>query len=41
MGVRGHGWVRSAFGWPRIAAATAALYRWVLTGGVMPDFVDA
>ncbi|MGL4541032.1 MAG: glycosyltransferase, partial [Polymorphobacter sp.] len=40
MGERGHAWVAAAFGWEGIAAATARLYRWVITGGAVPEFVD-
>lgn len=39
-GARGHEYVASSFGWERIARETLALYRWVLSGGRRPDFVD-
>ncbi|TRW14880.1 glycosyltransferase [Glacieibacterium frigidum] len=41
MGARGRAWVAAAFGWPAIAAQTAAFYEWTLHGGTRPDFVDA
>jgi glycosyltransferase involved in cell wall biosynthesis len=40
MGERGHAYVAAAFGWERIAAATASFYRWIIEGGKAPDFVD-
>lgn len=39
-GARGHRYVAANFGWDRIAGETLALYRWVLSGGTRPGFVD-
>ncbi len=40
MGERGHGWVAERFGWGMIAGRTASFYRWLVSGGREPDFVD-
>lgn len=40
MGERGRRYTAATYGWEGIATKTIALYRWLLYGGVRPDFVD-
>lgn len=40
MGERGRAYAARAFGWPALAARTAAVYRWLLEGGPRPPDVE-
>jgi glycosyltransferase involved in cell wall biosynthesis len=39
MGLRGRDWMRREFAWPRIGDMMALTYRWILEGGVAPEWI--